>query len=295
MPPPDASTALNLPPWTVPVHAIVWFFAISACWIAAGTVEPHALNCTCSHALRRSLHRRRVRGADATQLSATSSGREHVNRPARSAAQQLHGMVPFARQSRSSWQCSLLHSGLTTAASCLSISPCSAHSLFSLLFPLQMGANGKNLTNVFWNGTATAAFARKIDKANADGRAIAACEARLSPTVGGVFILTLAMLFYTIWRRGQIRRALLLPGDLTMDFVLWLFWCASRHVHDRSITVAHAHLSLCSTQCVLCQEYRTMRRNHVLEGKWAAGNSWLLDFTSSQATNTKAPAYVEMV
>ena len=75
------------------------------------------------------------------------------------------------------------------------------------------GSGSVNFTAIFANRTATAAYAAQYERARASVVQLAACEARLSPTLGGVFIITLATLLYGFWRRTQIRRMFGLPGD----------------------------------------------------------------------------------
>ena len=125
-----------------------------------------------------------------------------------------------------------------------------------------------NFTAIFANRTATAAYAAQVERARASILLVAACEARLSPTLGGVFFITLATLLYGAWRRTQLRRLLSLPGDTIGDLGAWLF---------------------CSC-CTLCQEYRTLRLHNVEFGQWGGNVGWLLD----GETVAKPPPDVEM-
>ena len=96
-----------------------------------------------------------------------------------------------------------------------------------------------------------------------------ACAKTLSPTVGGVFVLTLCTLFYGAWRRRQMRRLFELPGSVLGDLVVWLF----------------------CTQCALCQEYRTMKGCRVEGGAWGGGAP-----AAGGGTQLRAPnPYVEMI
>lgn len=135
-------------------------------------------------------------------------------------------------------------------------------------------STGVNFTQVFWNATATALYAAQVEKARTSVLLFAACEARLSPTLGGVFFLTLATLLYGAWRRGQLRRMFNLPGSKLDDYILWVF---------------------CSC-CTLCQEYRTLRLANVEFGQWGGNVGWLLDADGDKATATvkQPPPDVEM-
>ena len=131
------------------------------------------------------------------------------------------------------------------------------------------GSGSVNFTAIFANRTATAAYAAQVERARGSILQLAACEARLSPTLGGVFIITLATLLYGFWRRTQIRRMFGLPGDTVGDLGAWLF-CAC---------------------CSLCQEYRTLRLANVEFGQWGGNVGWLLD---GDATVAKPPPDIEM-
>jgi Cys-rich protein (TIGR01571 family) len=127
-----------------------------------------------------------------------------------------------------------------------------------------------NFAAIFSNRTATAAYAEKVERARTSVVLLGACEARLSPTLAGVFLITLATLLYGFWRRTQLRRLFTLPGDTLGDLGAWLF---------------------CSC-CTLCQEYRTLRLHNVEFGQWGGNVGWLLD--GGEGTIAKPPPDIEM-
>lgn len=131
-----------------------------------------------------------------------------------------------------------------------------------------------NMTSIFWgkDPAGTIAYANALNRAYDSAVQFAACNARLSPTVGGVFLITLATLCYGAWRRGQIRKRFNLPGDAPGDWAAWLF----------------------CTQCAACQEYRTMRMHNVEDGVWGGRVGWLLDGSAVLTTVTSRPNDVEM-
>ncbi len=133
------------------------------------------------------------------------------------------------------------------------------------------GLRGNNLSYVFSNATATAEYAARVEAARGAAAKIADCEARFSPTLSGVFLITFATLAYCAWRRGQMRERFGLPGSPSEDWAWWLF---------------------CSC-CTACQEYRTMRLHHVEDGVWGGKVGWLLDGTAP--TQSAPPATLEMV
>ena len=132
-----------------------------------------------------------------------------------------------------------------------------------------LGANGANMTapgQPFANRTYAALFQAQLAAAQTEAATIVACDLRMSPTVGGVSVLTIAFLAYGAARRWRLRRVLGLPGSWAGDVAAWAF----------------------CTQCAICQEHRTAVRR--LDGGTALGAGR----DGVGGTRTAAPAYVEM-